>query len=997
MPWFAAGDPDFAPAPMPANVSQAAYAVHDGKLWTFGGAVSGANVASVYSYDLYANAWTTETPLATAGRSDARAAILDGKAYMVRQSDFISYDLATGTTEVLTSPAGVEYRFNCIALNGLIYWALSSNGNAQAYDPGTDSWSSVTSAPGGNSFGQNMMCSDGTYAYLFLVDDGADDMLRYDPVADSWANLGSNLLSDNTERLFAGVMDYHAGTLMMAGGQDWDAFVATDMALTFDLGAGSYSILPAMTIVRSNAQGGFVDDNFIMASGNDGSVEVYASDNPLAGEVDATLELAHEVSNRQLAIQHTVGFPTATLLPVTWSTAWQGAADASTALRVQHRTTAERSATLHVIHDPVAPDGVDATADDAAALATGAYATGPVETGEITDRVKGGVTATIVTATIDREDGTFHTGGVATFGQTVVTTGARRVTVTRRVVDAPYTHSYSESGGAPVTTRSTPSPSTILADTLLDELVLSPERTAEGVKWTTTGSGAPTGTLSGLDAELGDGMIAGDIDCGARSGTMPGGRQTRLDLAREAVAAAGMTLVVLGTIPNADRYVPAGYSTEGRSAADVLADLLFASQPRVWYSVDAVTVDARIFTPGAGSADPTTFLDADLLADDGATWQDQAGDTEAEPVLADYLARCERASDDPGGSPSPDGTFETFATGVYGWTTRSGSGRDYQEVDHELEKEDRRLIRESQVTREWYKLSRRAELFGMVARFDVENAYHPVCPEALVYREEVVRQRKRRGDVDRISADVSDELSEDAPPWEKTEAELLYDAIPDWYTQRRSTIEQAWHAEGWLRTRTEKTREMQGMVAQPIYDIAGELTGYNVTLTYRNESREETYTPTGAGLWHIATTIRSWEQQPVYEPVNPNAESGDEDYGEVELTSVAVVPTSNTYTVVTDQAPPSVSCGDDPCDPSSGDPYADCVTEQTERWEIDHADWEARQAHNGPKRVWILTANRLTPAFRVGQVVGTGFVASVSHTLTPSEGATTLEVWEWLT
>jgi hypothetical protein len=562
-----------------------------------------------------------------------------------------------------------------------------------------------------------------------------------------------------------------------------------------------------------------------------------------------------------------------------------------------------------------------------------------------------------------------------------------------RTADAPYGRSWGTSDGVPITTFQTGDHRAPLQDTVLPELVERAEVVGGSIAYGVPASAGSRPTLYGLDEQLG---VAGrpDDDCGARQPLdNAGGGQTRLQLAIAAVAEAGMTLTVLGTIPNADRAVPSDYTTEGATADAVLNDMLLASDPRVWYLDGVVIVDGRTFATQE-TTDPAAFLDADLLADDGASWSDQAGRTDPEPLLADYTSECDREDPAGDGPGSPDGTFETFETGVYSWTERSGTGLDRQTVAHELEKQSGRLVREEAETSGYFQPFEGARYWGVIARTETEHAYHPVCPEALVSTIETTRQRRSRDDLQRLSATPT-EAEVGTAPWAVADQQTLFEAIPDWYEARRVLLDQRWHAEGWLRERIETTRELDGMIADPVTNIAGEVTGYNVTLTYRAATRTESFVPVGNGLWHVKTVIRATRQQPVYEPVNPDAEEGDDDYGEVELTAIMAIPTTNTYTEVTDQAPPSISCGSGDCD-EGGDPYETCVARATARWEEDHANWEARMQHAGPKRVWTLRANRLVPGVRVGQVLAGGLVASVAHERDDVNASTTIQVWEWL-
>lgn len=717
-------------------------------------------------------------------------------------------------------------------------------------------------------------------------------------------------------------------------------------------------------------------------------------------EVQATLEVLHEPNFRVLRVHHRVDWLTEARLPVSWRTDRSGG-DAGTTLRVSWATGASREATLPILWREVEPDGVQVTDPPGASGGVPAAGGGPVVTGTLQHALGSGPSATLA-----RMDETFPTAGLTTFSQHVTTpAGWRRINVGMRTADAPYGRSWETSNGVPITTLQTGDHRTPLTATILPELVRVPTLQSGGIVWAVATSGVTPGVYT-FDSDLGDTIRASDDDCAARTPIDPTGRQTRLDLARDVVAAAGMTLVTLGTIPNADRYVEWGYRTEGATADAVLSDMLLASEPRVWYLDGVVVVDARVI-PTQESADPTTFVDADLLADDGASWSDQAARTEPEPVLADYLDRCTRL--DPDATPDPEAgegevpaTFETLEDGTYEWIERTGSGDDYREIRHALRKASGNVVQEVAETRGHFRLNYDSQLrqWGIVHRVDTRNHFHPICSQALTSRTEQAMQRKTVEDIPNVSntLGVTDEAT-----WAASEEKaLIFEAIPTWYVQRDVNLDQAWHAEGWLRSKREVTRSLDGMIATPVTDSSGALTGYAVQLTYKTESRVETYLPVGNGLWHVQTTVRRIVDQPVYELVNPSAVEGDPDYGETALIDVIATPVENTYTAITDQAPPSISCGETPGD-EAGDPctddqdrYAQCVAEQTRRFEIDHADWEARQRHNAAKRVWTLQANRLVPDVRVGQLLAGGLVASVTHERSATEASTEIQVWEWL-
>lgn len=1004
MPWYERGAGGaFDPVGPPESHSRPGFFVHDGELWLLGG----TNQSAVHSYDPYTNTWTTHNPLAGNHAPAAQSAVLDGVAYYTIDGEFRSYDLATGASSILAEPAGGSARYrSMVAVGGLIYWALDLDGEGQVYDPVADSWSAITPAPTGESFGPGALATDGTYIYTFMTDPGADYVYRYDPSTDSWTTLGQDLLADDSERTINAGMAYYDGKLYMVGGSNQDGSFSSASQIThlFDIGTAAYEAFPDTNDFWTAPAIGFVDDILIVAQ--DSNIEVYA-ESPPGGEtvVESTLEVTHEVSNRQLHVSHTVGWPIETMLPVSHVVQrWN--ADAGAVLLTTHQVIAGVDHTLRLTHEVGAPEGV----------ASAAPSLGPVTTGDLQERVGGSISASLA-----RHDGVHPSGGVVALEQHKVTADDqwRTYRVAWSVPDAPYGKGWSEQDGVPAATLRTPDASAPLDDTILPELVRKPILTSTGITFKVPD--VEQAFLTDLEAPLGSRELASEEDCAARTPLDGWGRQTRLDLAREAAAEAGIVLVVLGNVPNAGRYVEWDYTTEGATAASVIQDMLLASGPRVWYGVGRMTVDARLFARGTGSTDPATFLEAQLQADGGASWQDQEGSDEPEPLLEDYTERCQRK--DPTATPGEDaeedvdvvGTFETFETGTYTWVERSGrrvgpfddphdpdDGSDWRATTHTLTKKNGELVREVATTRTQFRRDYDATInrIGITEQRTVDNEFHWACPEALVRRIELTMQRKTIETVPNVSNRV--QATEDAPFTARQEQQWVFDAIPIWYVAERRIVDQRWHAEGWLRSRHETRRRLSGMIAKPTFDAEGAQNGYEVTLLYESDSRSETYLPVGRGLWHIATAVQSVVDEPVYELTNPEAVEGDADYGEMFLADVSPRRVPNHYTVVTDRAPASVSCGggedpeeEDPCrDPE--DPYDACIKAATKRWEIDHADWEARQEHNAPKRVWSLEANRLVPGIRVGQIRGGGLVAGVTHTLDAEIASTSFEVWEWL-
>lgn len=1015
--WFTPSDPTWEPAQLPAARYYPVHFTAGGRLWLLGG-MDGTDteVTTAYAYDPVTNAWTSEAAIGQAMSAVSKAAVISGVAYMVTGYGTFSYDTTTGAWTVLTdSNQGADWGYDAIALGGYVYWYLSG-GTPQRYDPSLDTWINLTPGPAGWNGTRGVRAeTDGTHIYLLDADAGGQRLLRYDPASDAWTTLAA----PPAVAFLWGALTYDPTNhrLIAQGGEDEGL-----QNYEYDIAGDTWTQLTDRPAALIYGAAGMIDDRLYTAGGTTTffgnattRVDMYGDSPPAAAEgtlsvtytvpvptfatlavtydpgpvlavnFDVGVKAGEQLSDQPvLAVTVDEGYDPEAALETTWRTGWGG--DVNARLRVNHNTIQTREATLHVIHDPVAADGQVGTIPDA----------GPTVTGTIQEGLGMGATATL-----ESVDGTVPSA-TARLEQAIVETGTpvHVVAVERSVMPAPYGRGYRTEGLAPVHTLTTPDPRQQLDDTILPELVKVPTITGGGIGYAVQASGA---MLTSLDAPLGTRMTSSSDDCNARPG-VDVTRQTRLDLAREAVQQAGMTLIVLGNIPNSGRYVKSDYTTEGKTAAAVLSDMLMGANPRSWYTPTTVTIDARIIATSAGSTDPTAFLDAKYLADDGASFQDQAGASELEPTLADYTDRCERtnpAATDPDETDADvPSTFETLTDGTYSWLERAGSGDDYREIERHLRKAAGQLVEEATLERGRFRLNYDSQLlqWGPVRTVNVQNMYDDACRDALTTRTEVTNTRKRVADIGDVSNTIGSDDGQALEPGENER--LIYDAIPAWYVEQSKLVQQWWHAEGWLKSRSETTRRMNGMIATPQLDVDGNLTGYTVELTYDVEARSETYLPIGRGLWHVQTSITTTEQRPVYELVNPEAVEGDPDYGVTELVSVQAVPVSNTYTEVTDQAPPSVACSetpsdpDDPCSPT--DDYAKCLADALEAFEMDHATWTARQSFAGPKRVWTLAGNRLLPDVRVGQVRGGGLVTRVDHELNAASGTTTFTLWEFL-
>ena len=171
----------------------------------------------------------------------------------------------------------------------------------------------------------------------------------------------------------------------------------------------------------------------------------------------------------------------------------------------------------------------------------------------------------------------------------------------REAGEVVFQHSFQD------TTRS------LLTDTTLDELMPVLELRAFG-------AGNVRVTPFPLDATLCDGPSM-ELRCVGEShdlirATLP----TRLALARQAASEAGVALNLIAGpgVVGAGERVPRDYTTQGKTPARVISELLLEANPRVWYEPGLMTIDARALPTASlnlPSASPPTTPPSDDAGD----------------------------------------------------------------------------------------------------------------------------------------------------------------------------------------------------------------------------------------------------------------------------------------------------------------------------------------------------------------------------------------------
>ena len=148
---------------LPKPLCRSAISALEGKLYLFGGWDGSAETSDVLMYDPAKDAWSERAPLPTP-RADAEAAVLNDHIYVVggRQgqqvlSDTLVFDPAQsgqGQGGEWSTRAVMQHeraQFGLVSLAGHLYalsggWS-SSLKESERYDPQTDAWSPIESAP----------------------------------------------------------------------------------------------------------------------------------------------------------------------------------------------------------------------------------------------------------------------------------------------------------------------------------------------------------------------------------------------------------------------------------------------------------------------------------------------------------------------------------------------------------------------------------------------------------------------------------------------------------------------------------------------------------------------------------------------------------------------------------------------------------------------------------------------------------------------------------
>src|ERR1043166_4770649 len=222
-------------APLPVPLGQGTIGAWNGKIYVAGGFIGGTSVTNALRiYDIASNTWTSGANMPTnPGVEAAAGAVVNGKFYVMGGDDFTN---------------GLNTTF--------------------IYDIATNTWSMGTTLPDNrtNTYGTAYSGLIYVYGGVILPDfTTTDTLLRYDPVANSWTNLGSA----GTAGLgnYGGIAPFSTGQLLIADGADSTGASTTGTHM-FAISGGTFSAGPAMIGNRAgHAQGTLPDGRVLVADG----------------------------------------------------------------------------------------------------------------------------------------------------------------------------------------------------------------------------------------------------------------------------------------------------------------------------------------------------------------------------------------------------------------------------------------------------------------------------------------------------------------------------------------------------------------------------------------------------------------------------------------------------------------------------------------------------------------------------------------------------------
>jgi N-acetylneuraminic acid mutarotase len=225
------------------------------------------------------NTWTTRASMAT-GRSFLAAAPANGLVYAVGGinntgvvTTVEAYNPATNTwTTKAALPAGRAAPNGLTPLNGLLYLPGGSSSSLNtrtlwAYNPTTNRWvKNLALMPVRGRGGASGAINNQLYVYFGEATSGPKTLLRYDPATDAWVTLAS--APHRHSYPAAGVID---GKFYLAGGDDGSTPNGTFPTRTLDVydpATNTWSTKTPMPIGRFHGAGRVINGKLYVAGGS---------------------------------------------------------------------------------------------------------------------------------------------------------------------------------------------------------------------------------------------------------------------------------------------------------------------------------------------------------------------------------------------------------------------------------------------------------------------------------------------------------------------------------------------------------------------------------------------------------------------------------------------------------------------------------------------------------------------------------------------------------
>ena len=583
--WFNPGDEAFDPASLPTERDGAASVVHNGRLYLLGGYGPGygSELDSVISYSPATNDWQTHEDLDSEVSFYVTAASDGSHIYALRPNgNLIRYDPSSGETDLGAS--GVVGGHPVVIVDDRVYCGLTSP-TPRYYDITAGTWHD---APGVSPFGINeeyglALAWRGT---IIVVPPMSEETWAYAPDRGSWSRL-----PDLPEPVLYSLLLEYRDEVNIIAGHSPGGGSGVVWVLTRDRSAWVEAEDDELPVSIAGHAGGTVLGRLVIAGGYDYDEDDITTDVRMFGEPLNVLEGIVSVplfpmsTTGEAAIIATVdvvgGPGRAAELPIVLMTGGhQVEAQADINVDVVGPT-----AIIPPITDPGDPPGGD---DDTIADPGDGEWEGDIELDEderltstysMNHSLGGGATGRAESP----YKGEFYVPAHVPMPPVLVANAGYSWT---QGGDILYRRAFADVAAEEA-----------LGTTILGELMPLDQIRA----WR---AGESPICLFPLDADLCEGVGASDPG----SGVMPGPKDpflpTRLQLAQQAASEAGVGLVLYDGpgLWAVRRRVPIEYRTEGKTAMQVVQEMLLVSNPRYWYSMLSMHVDGRVLPAATGAS-----------------------------------------------------------------------------------------------------------------------------------------------------------------------------------------------------------------------------------------------------------------------------------------------------------------------------------------------------------------------------------------------------------